>query len=142
MTPTETVMLCRLVKALCPQQAIDSYTPDAWYEVLGHLDLAECKQAVVTAARRTAFIAPAEIIAEIAESRSSELPHSEACRAGGCRDCRFGAGQQAWCMCVCHPRAVKALAAPEPARPALPSGTRRFDPGALRIGRYLEPEAD
>jgi hypothetical protein len=134
MTPTETVMLCRFVKALCPQQAIDTYTPDAWHEVLGHLDLADCKQAVVSAARRKPFIAPAEIISAVATARSARRPHSVACRDGGCVDCRVS-----WCMCACHPRAVEALTRPRPAptQPAV-SGARRFDPAAIQIGREVD----
>lgn len=132
MTPTETVILCRLVKALCPQQAIDSYTPDAWHEVLGHLDLEECRQAVITAARRKPFIAPAEIIAAIAAARSAYRPHSNACRERDCPSCRVS-----WCGCACHPSSVAAVE--PPATPALPEGgTRRFNPDTLRIGREVD----
>lgn len=132
MTPTETVMLCRLVKALCPQQAIDSYTPDAWHEVIGHLDLDECKRAVISAARRKPFIAPAEIISEIAAVRSADKPHSNACRDGNHGDCRVS-----WCSCTCHPAAVAAGTSPKPELPALPAGPKRFEPAALSIGREV-----
>ena len=144
MTPTETVMLCRFVKALCPQQAIDSYTPDAWHEVIGHLDLDECKAAVVIGARRSAFIAPAEIIAEVAAAQSGPKPHTQACRNGDHRSCAFGAGEQAWCMCVCHPRAVAKLAGPTPSagRPELTTGPKRYEPGELHIGRTLPSPTD
>lgn len=127
-------MLCRFVKALCPQQAIDTYTPDAWFEVLGHLELADCKKAVVTAARRKPFVAPAEIISEIAAVRSADKPHSNACRDGNHRDC-----QVSWCACTCHPAAVAAVTSPQPERPELPAGPKRFEPGALRIGRDVDP---
>ena len=46
MTPAETVLLVAYVKACCPQQAIGEYTPDAWHDLLGDLDLADCKEAV------------------------------------------------------------------------------------------------
>jgi hypothetical protein len=68
-TPSETVILTRYVKALCPAQAIDEYTPDAWHDVLGGYSLAECRAAAATAATTSAFVAPAEIIAEVKRSR-------------------------------------------------------------------------
>ena len=34
MTPSETVLFIRYVRACCPQQAIDEYTADAWHDVL------------------------------------------------------------------------------------------------------------
>src|SRR5215472_4887726 len=101
-------MLARYVKALCPQQAIDEYTADAWHDVLGHLSFAECREAAIAVSRRQPFIAPAEIIREIADKRAASQPHSEACRIRNCRDCRMG-----WCSCTCHPRAVAALTAPQ-----------------------------
>lgn len=149
MKPTDAVKLTRTVKALCPHQAIDTYTPDAWHVVLGHLDLADCLEAVAAINGRQPFIAPSDIIAEIAAQRGRELPHSQACRAGDCKLCLFGAGEGSWCMHTCHPRAVAALtkpgavkpalpAAPKPDRPELPAGPKRFEPGQLRIGRDVD----
>ena len=37
MTPTESVTLCRLAAAACPQQAIDEWTPDIWHELMMRL---------------------------------------------------------------------------------------------------------
>lgn len=65
MTHEETVILTRYVRACCPQQAIDEFTPDAWHDLLGGYGLAECRAAVATVARRQPFVAPAEIIAEV-----------------------------------------------------------------------------
>lgn len=73
MTPTETVMLTRYVAACCPQQAIDDYTPDAWYDLLGDLDAADCRQAAATVARRQPFVSPAEIRAEVRRVRNDRL---------------------------------------------------------------------
>lgn len=98
MTPTEAVMLVRFVEALCPQQAIDEYTADAWHEVLGHLELAECRAAVTAVARMKPFVSPSEIIAEVAKVITAEIPHSNACRGEDHRDCRVS-----WCNCYCHP---------------------------------------
>jgi hypothetical protein len=132
-TREECVKLAGYVGDLCPQQRIGKATGLVWHDVLGHLDYAECRSAAAMVAARQPFVSPSEIIAEIADARSSEQPHSEACRGSDCRNCRYG-----WCMCVCHPRAVRTLAGPRPTKPALPAGPRRFDPAALTIGRVVE----
>lgn len=135
MTREECVKLAGYVGDLCPQQRIGKATGLVWHDVLGHLDYAECRQAAALVAGRQPFVSPSEIIAEIAAARSSEQPHSEACRGSDCRSCRYG-----WCMCVCHPRAVRTLAGPKPKpdKPALPAGPRRYDPAQLTIGRTLD----
>lgn len=114
MTREETAALCRIVRALCPAQAWDEYTPDAWHEVLGGLDFDECRIAVAAAAARRPFIAPADIITEVAEQRSHDAPHSGACRSRDHDACAW-----TWCGCPCHPTTVRAIA--RQARPALPS---------------------
>ena len=73
MTPSETVMLTRYVKACCPQQAIDEYTPDAWHDLLGDLSFADCKAAAAVVAQRQPFVAPAEIRAEVRRVRNDRL---------------------------------------------------------------------
>lgn len=73
MTPPETVLLTEYVRACCPQQAIGEYTPDAWHDLLGDLDLAECRAAVVAVAKRQPFVAPAEIRAEVKKIRGDRL---------------------------------------------------------------------
>ena len=147
MKPTETVKLTRTVKALCPHQAIDAYTPDVWHDVIGHLQFADCMKAVAALNGRQPFIAPSDIIREIAAQRGQGLPHSQACRAGDCKLCLFGAGESGWCMHTCHPRAVKVLTGPgspalqlpeTPDAPALPAGPRRFDPATISIGREID----
>ncbi len=102
MTPTEMVMLTRFVKACCPQQKIDDYTPDAWFDLLGHLGLTECREAAGAVARRQPFVAPSEIIREIAAAESVNKRHSVACRGEDHRDCRVS-----WCGCVCHPDTIR-----------------------------------
>ena len=137
MTREECVNLAQFIGELCPQQAIGRATGLAWHYVIGHLDAAECQRAAVLVAARQPFVSPSEIIAEIAAERSAAEPHSEACRGASCRDCRYGGR---WCMCACHPRAVKTLAGPEvkPGTPALPAGPRRYDPAQLTIGREVD----
>lgn len=73
MNRQEAVALTRYVKACCPRQAIDEYTPDAWHDLLGDLDLDACRQAVTRVARRQPFVAPAEIRAEVRTERERRL---------------------------------------------------------------------
>lgn len=70
MTPDETVVLARYVRALCPQQKFDEYTPDAWHDVIGEYSLASARSAAAAVARRQPFVSPAEIIDEITAQRS------------------------------------------------------------------------
>lgn len=115
MTPKETGLLLAYVTGACPQQAINELTPRAWHDILGHLDYEECRQAARAVAARQPFVAPSEIIREIADRRCAELPQSEACRGGDCNGCR-----RTWCSHSCHPKAVAAIAGPEPASPPKP----------------------
>lgn len=73
MNHEETAVLCRYVKACCPQQAIDEFTPDAWHDLLGHLTLTDCRTAVANVAGRQPFVAPAEIRGEVRRIRSGRL---------------------------------------------------------------------
>ena len=69
MSPDETVMLARYVRALCPQQKFDEYTPDAWHDVLGDYRLDIARAAAAAVAKKQPFVSPAEIIAEIKRQR-------------------------------------------------------------------------
>lgn len=71
MTPDETVILARYVRALCPQQKFDEFTPDAWHDVLGDYQLADARQAAARVAKRQPFVAPSEIVGEIGKIRGS-----------------------------------------------------------------------
>jgi hypothetical protein len=73
MTPEETLVLTRYVKACCPQQAIDTYTPDAWHDLLDDLELDDCRAAVAAVAKRQPFVAPAEIRAEVKRIRDARI---------------------------------------------------------------------
>ncbi|MGW1160413.1 zinc finger domain-containing protein [Streptomyces sp. NPDC002519] len=70
MTPDEVVVLARYVRALCPQQKFDEYTPDAWHDVLSDYRLADARAAAAAVAKRQPFVSPAEIITEIKQQRS------------------------------------------------------------------------
>ncbi|MBC6456356.1 hypothetical protein [Actinomadura sp. HBU206391] len=77
MTPSDSVLLVQYVKALCPQQKIAEYTPDAWFDVLARYPLADCQQAVqnrVSAGH--AFVAVGEIIGEVKRIRANRLSDS------------------------------------------------------------------
>ena len=69
MTPEETVILARYVRALCPQQKFDEYTPDAWHDVLGDFTLDEARTAAAAVARQQAVVAPGEIATEVRKAR-------------------------------------------------------------------------
>jgi len=70
------VLLTRYVKACCPQQAMDEFTADAWYDLLSDLDADECRAAVATVAKRQPFVAASEIRAEVKRAqRDAEGRH-------------------------------------------------------------------
>jgi hypothetical protein len=73
MTPKETVVLVRYVKACCPASQIDEYTPDAWHGLLGELSLADCRAAVEAVAKRQPFIAACDIRDEVTRVRQERL---------------------------------------------------------------------
>ncbi|MFE0104533.1 hypothetical protein [Streptomyces sp. NPDC059009] len=70
MNPEEAVVLARYVRALCPQQRFDEYTPDAWHDLLAPFGLDEARQAAMRVARRQPFVSPAEIITAIRKQRA------------------------------------------------------------------------
>lgn len=73
MKPTDAVVLKEYVKACCPQQRFTEYTTDAWFDLLGDLELEDCRQAVAAVAKRQPFVAPAEIRAEVRKIRDDRL---------------------------------------------------------------------
>lgn len=137
MTRDEMTDLVEYAAYACPQQKIGKMTTVVWYDIIGHLEFDEAKNAVIALGRRKPFVSPSEIIAEVAAVRSASQPHSNACRDRNHADCRV-----TWCMCDCHPQAVTKLTgpgAPRPIRPAIeaaPEGERDvrelLDPAAYR----------
>jgi hypothetical protein len=69
MNSQEAAVLCRYVRALCPQQKFDEFSPDAWHDILGDYQLADARQAAARVARRQPFVAPSEIADEIGKIR-------------------------------------------------------------------------
>ena len=68
MNATEAAVLCRFVKACCPQQKFDELSPDAWALLLSDVTLVDAKEAAITVAKRQPWVAPAEILAEVYRS--------------------------------------------------------------------------
>lgn len=130
MTLEEVGKLLGYVAGACPSQKMNDLTGDAWHDILGHLKYAECRQAARVVASRQPFVAPSEIIAEIAAARSARQPHSEACRRGDHGDhCHVS-----WCGCTCHPQAVAAVSSAEPPRAAVAKANREREPRQLGPG--------
>lgn len=73
MNAQEAALLCRYVRACCPQQAIDEYTPTAWADLLGDVRLEDAKEAVRRVVGRQPFVAPAEIRAEVRRIRAKRI---------------------------------------------------------------------
>jgi hypothetical protein len=73
MNSQQAAVLCRYVRALCPQQKFDEYTADAWHDVLHDYLLEEARTAAATLANRQAFIAPGEIATEIRRMRADRM---------------------------------------------------------------------
>lgn len=73
MNDQEMATLVRFVKALCPAQKIDEYTPDAWTLVIGDLEFADAEAAVKKLGRAQAFIAAADIATEVGRMRAARL---------------------------------------------------------------------
>ncbi|WP_370421975.1 hypothetical protein AB8O64_27695 [Streptomyces sp. QH1-20] len=76
MTPEETVALTRYVRAICPGQRMDEFTPDAWHDVLAPYDLTDARAAVVALVDGgAAFVAVGEITARVRQMRASRSRH-------------------------------------------------------------------
>lgn len=73
MTPSESLMIVRMVRAICPQQKFDEYTPDAWHRLLDDLTFADCETAVIELGRRQTFISPSEIRTEVRRARNARI---------------------------------------------------------------------
>lgn len=71
MNEEETAALIRMVKALCPAQKFDEYTPDAWLLVLDDVPITAAVAALKPLARTCRFIAPADIADEIKRQRAA-----------------------------------------------------------------------
>jgi hypothetical protein len=75
MNKTDTVLLCRYIKAMCPAQTIDEYTPDAWADILDDITLEEAKAAIYDGVRdrKWRFIDATDVVAGVRENRRGRL---------------------------------------------------------------------
>ena len=73
MNVTETTRLCRAIAGVAPAQRFEDETPALWAGVLADIRLVDALEAVKRLARRQAFIAPADIIAEVRTIRARRL---------------------------------------------------------------------
>lgn len=73
MNPTQTAAIIRAVKALCPAQKFDEYTPDMWEAVLADTDFADAKVAIIALRRSSPWIGPSEIDTEVRRMRAERL---------------------------------------------------------------------
>lgn len=75
MTPEEAVLISRLVKAACPSQKFDEYTPDVWAPMLADIDYGAAEKAIVEIGKRQKWIAPSDIIAEVRRASRPAVPY-------------------------------------------------------------------
>lgn len=74
MTNEEVAVLVRYVRAVCPQQRVDEYTADAWYDVLYPFTVDEARTAIAAhVAAGNAFIAAGEIVTSIRRTRADRM---------------------------------------------------------------------
>lgn len=71
MTREEMVDLVEFIAAICPQQRIDRATAIPWYEVIGGLEFADARAAVVAVKHSQPFVDVSDIAIECARARRS-----------------------------------------------------------------------
>lgn len=80
-------MLCRYVRACCPQQAIDQYTPDAWADHLEHIPYEDAKAAVKEITAKQPFVTIAEVLAIVKRMRAKRIAEAgDLCPPPGARE--------------------------------------------------------
>lgn len=90
MNKQEAATVCRVVRTLCPAQKFDEQTPDMWGIVLVDTRFEDAKLAVANLGKVQAFIAPAEIIAEVKRIREKRLAdHPEPTPPDGLSPCEY-----------------------------------------------------
>lgn len=73
MNQAETARLCRAIAAIAPAQKFDDETPAFWCLLLADVRYMDAQEAVIAIGRRQAWIAPADILAEVRRIRASRL---------------------------------------------------------------------
>jgi hypothetical protein len=69
----QAVLVTRAVRAMCPAQTIDEATPDFWAVILRDVRYEDATVAVERLGAKQRFIAPSEIVDEVAVIRSVRL---------------------------------------------------------------------
>lgn len=73
MTPDEIIKLCRYIKAACPAQAMDEFTPDVWADILPvSYTLDECRAAVIAIKQRQPYVDVSDVITEVKRARRAD----------------------------------------------------------------------
>lgn len=88
MTEDEVVLITRYVRAVCPQQRLDEFTSDAWYDFLYPFTVDETRAAIQAhVTKGNAFISIGEIVAQIRKVRADRISrHTEALPPAGDHD--------------------------------------------------------
>lgn len=73
MNAEEAAALCRYVKACCPQQAIDEWTPIAWADHLADYPYADAKEAAKRITAKQPFVTIAEVLEVVKRIRSKRI---------------------------------------------------------------------
>ena len=73
MNREDALNLCRMAKAICPAQAIDDFTPDAWALVLEDDRYEDARQALKELSREQPFVHVSEIVKRIKRIRSKRV---------------------------------------------------------------------
>jgi len=79
MIAAEVLQICRLVKACCPSQQFDQYTPDAWGLILGGWDFEDAKAAIAAIVSaplepgKSRYIEPGHVIGGVMRIRAKRL---------------------------------------------------------------------
>lgn len=73
MTPEEAVRICAFTSACCPAQKFDEFTPDAWGLILADIRFEDAKVAVVEIKKRSTWVDPSDIIAEVRKVRAKRI---------------------------------------------------------------------
>lgn len=73
MNATEAFTLVRMVRAICPSQKLDEFSPDAWAVVLSDIRFQEAHEAVANLGRTNHFIDPVDIRTEVKRVRTRRI---------------------------------------------------------------------
>lgn len=147
MNAAEVLQLCRLVKACCPSQVFDEYTPQAWELILSGYDYADAKTAVAALVSaplepgRSRYIEPGHIIGgikRIREKRVADNPMPEP--PAGLTVAEYITWQRTTRDAIAS-GTYRPPTDPQPARPEVVALIRQAA-GALAIDRAGSPEGD